>query len=275
MDLFGEQSDLELASNFTNLFLGTQGWSYPSWVGSFYPQGTKASDYLTEYAKHFPTVEIDSTFYAIPRNSLIDHLNRSTPEGFIFTAKFPKIITHEKRLKDCETNVKAFLDVMSRLGQKLGPLVLQFDYTFKFEQFDLLACLLEKLPRGHRYAVEIRHRSWLKEEFFALLSSKNIALVLADYAYMPKLDRVTADFLYIRWLGNRKDVPDDSYEKIIRDRTEDLVHWSSVVKGFIEKKIPVYGYFNNHYMGHSPGSIRIFLEMMRKAVRGERSIDAC
>ena len=272
MDLFGEQSDLELASNFPNLFLGTQGWSYPSWIGSFYPQGTKASDYLSEYAKHFPTVEIDSTFYAIPRTSLIDHLNRSTPEGFIFSGKFPKIITHEKRLKDCEAEVDAFVKIMNRLGQKLGPLVLQFDYTFRADQFEVLARFLEHLPRELRYAVEVRHRGWLKrEDFFELLSTHRVALVLADLYYMPKLDTVTTDFVYIRWLGNRKEVADDQYEKIILDKTKDLLHWSGVVKGFLDKNLRVFGYFNNHYMGHSPGSIRIFLEMIRKLIQDEKT----
>lgn len=91
--------------------------------------------------------------------------------------------------------------------------------------------------------------------------------MLADYAYMPRLEKVTADFVCIRWLGNRMDIPDDSYTKIILDRTKELQGWSKVVKGFIDKKIPVYGYFNNHYMGHSPGSIRIFLELIRKAIQ--------
>ncbi len=270
MDLFGEPSDLEVASGIPDLYLGTQGWSYASWVGPFYPEGTSAGGYLAEYARHFPTVELDTTFYAIPKPSLVDHWDRSTPEGFIFSAKFPKIITHEKKLEGCEAELTAFLQIMSRLGDKLGPLVLQFDYTFRFSQFDNLSQFLSKLPKDHRYAIEIRHRNWLKEEFYELLSNHKIALVLADYAYMPKLEKITADFAYIRWLGNRKDVPDDTYAKIILDRTKELQDWSKVVKGFIDKKIPVYGYFNNHYMGHSPGSIRIFLELIRKAIQEDK-----
>ena len=272
MDLFGELSDLEFSTSIPNLFLGTQGWSYPSWVGPFYPQGKKAKEYISEYARHFPTVEIDSSFYAIPNLSLVDHWNRSTPHGFIFSAKFPKVITHEKRLVDCDKELELFFGMMSHLDGKLGPLVLQFDYTFRADQFDVLGLFLEKLPKDNRYALEIRHRGWLKkEEFFELLSRHQVALVLADYAFMPKLDRVTTDFVYVRWLGNRKDVPDDQYEKIILDRTKELLHWSGVVKGFLDKNLRVYGYFNNHYMGHSPGSIRILLEMMRKIIRDEKA----
>lgn len=127
MNLFGEQSDLELAMNISILFVGTQGWSYSSWVGPFYPEGTSAGGYLAEYARHFPTVELDTTFYAIPKPSLVDHWDWSTPEGFIFSAKFSKIITHEKKLIDCDREASNFLMTLSRLDQKLGPLVLQFD----------------------------------------------------------------------------------------------------------------------------------------------------
>jgi uncharacterized protein YecE (DUF72 family) len=268
MDLFEESSDLNLATQVPNLLLGTQGFSYSSWVGPFYPKGTKAGEYLSEYAKRLNTVELDTTFYQTPKPTLVDRWKNITPDNFIFTAKFPKLITHEKNLKDCDQDVSYFLSVMSQLGNKLGPLVLQFEYTFKVDQLDNLAAFLEKLPKEYRYAVEIRHRSWLKgEEFYNLLTKHRVALVLADLYYMPKLNKVTTDFVYIRWLGNRKDVPDDQYEKIILDRTKDLLHWSEVVKGFLKKGLPVRGYFNNHFQGHSPGSIRIFLEMIRKAIQ--------
>jgi uncharacterized protein YecE (DUF72 family) len=268
MDLFGEPSDLERATAIPNLYLGSQGWSYSSWTGPFYPPGLKPGEYLSEYAKHFISVELDTTFYAIPAPSLVDHWNRSTPDGFVFAAKFPKLITHDKRLADCDGEVAAFMSVMTRLGRKLGPLVLQFDHQFRFDQFESLTRFVEKLPAGSRYAVEVRHRDWLHEEFFAYLSEKNVSLVLADYSYMPKLDRPTANFVYMRWLGHRKDVPDDHYAKVIRDRVKDLDHWSKVVKGLLEKKLPVFGYFNNHYMGHSPESIRQFLIRMKTAMGG-------
>jgi len=224
-DLFGEQSDLEVATSIPNLLLGTQGWSYPSWVGNFYPEGTKANEYIREYARHFTTVEIDSTFYATPKLSMVEHWNRSTPEGFFFSAKFPKQITHEKRLVDCDKEVEWFLAAMERLGEKAGPLVLQFDYTFRADQLEVLAMFLERLPKKFRYAIEVRHRGWFKlDEFFDLLSNHQVALVLADLYYMPKLDKVTTDFVYVRWLGNRKDVPDDSYEKVILNKTKELLH---------------------------------------------------
>lgn len=266
MDLFGEPSDIELATAIPDLYLGSQGWSYSSWTGPFYPPGLKPGEYLAEYAKHFISVELDTTFYAIPAPTLVDHWNRNTPDGFVFAAKFPKLITHDKRLEDCDREVAAFISVMSRLGGKLGPLVLQFDHQFKFERFESLTRFIEKLPAGRRYGVEVRHRGWLNEEFFGYLAGKNVSLVLADYSYMPRLDRATADFVYLRWLGKRKDVPDDHYEKVIRDRAEDILHWSKVVKELLSKKLPVFGYFNNHYMGHSPESIRQFLARMKKTL---------
>lgn len=271
MDLFGAASDLELSTGIPHLYLGTQGWSYSSWVGPFYPKGTRPAEYISEYAGHFPTVEVDSTFYAAPRASLVDHWNRGTPDGFVFSAKFPKAITHEKRLVDCEAEARAFLQSMDRLGAKRGPLVLQFDSAFRADQLAALDGFLGRLPRDFRYAVEVRHRSWFKEqEFFDLLARHRAALVLADYAHVPRLDRATTDFVYIRWLGHRKDVPDDRYERVILDRVNDLLHWAGVVKGLLDRGLRVYGYFNNHYMGHSPQSVRDFLEMLRGVDRKEK-----
>ncbi len=271
MDLFGAVSDLELARAVPGLYLGTQGWSYSSWVGPFYPQGTRPAEFISVYAGHFRSVEIDSTFYASPRDSLVDHWNRSTPEGFVFSAKFPKTITHEKRLKDCSAETDSFLDAMSRLGGKLGPLLLQFDYTFRADQLERLESFLKTLPTEFRYAVEIRHRGWLKEErFFDLLARYRVAFVLADYAYTPPLDRATSDFVYLRWLGNRKDVADDQYEKVILERSGDLAHWARVVKGLLDRGLRVFGYFNNHYMGHSPQSIRDFMQALNGLQKGDR-----
>ncbi len=135
------------------IHLGTQGWSYKSWNGVFYPQDTPANCYLEEYAKKLHTVEIDSTFYATPRASTVKQWDEVTPDDFRFTAKFPQKITHEKMLKEAEQDVKLFLDTMSLLGPKLGPLLLQFPYTFKPDQRVVLADFLAALPGDFRYAV--------------------------------------------------------------------------------------------------------------------------
>ena len=108
-----------------SLYLGTQGWTYPSWVGPFYAPGTKSTAYLTHYATHFNTVELDTTFYAIPRQSTIEGWREKTPDGFRFAATFPHVITHQKALVDCQEEMHAFIKTMTGLGEKLGPLLLQ------------------------------------------------------------------------------------------------------------------------------------------------------
>jgi len=245
-----------------SIYLGTQGWSYKSWEGVFYPQGTPSNRYLADYATKFKAVEIDSSFYGTPRLSNIEKWDRDTPPDFRFAAKFPKQITHEKMLQDAARETTFFLDTMSKFGAKLGPLCLQFAYDFSPGKRTLLEEFLAALPQqtragvNFRYAVEIRNRGWLKDWFFDLLKKHRAALVLVDRVTMPKLDLATTDFTYIRWLGNRKDVPDDDYTKVRIDRAKDLDEWADTIAELHERDIDVWGFSNNHYMGHSPATLR-------------------
>lgn len=238
------------------IYLGTQGWSYKSWDGVFYPKDTPSRDFLAEYARKLHTVEIDSTFYATPRQSTVEQWDEATPADFRFTAKFPQKITHEKMLQDVGQDVSYFLDTMSLLGPKLGPLLLQFPYTFKPDQRPALEDFLASLPLKFRYAIEVRQRGWLNDWFFEMLERAHVALVLADYAYMPKLTRPTADFTYIRWLGNRKDVPDDEYDHVRINRDKELEQWTGVIADLVDKGVTIWGFANNHYMGHSPATLQ-------------------
>jgi uncharacterized protein YecE (DUF72 family) len=242
------------------LLLGTQGFSFPDWEGPFYPPGIKRSSYLEEYARRLPIVEIDSTFYGVPRATTIQGWRERTPDGFQFAAKFPQLITHEKKLDRAQGDAEAFVGTMQALGDKLAVLILQFAYDFTPDHFDRLDDFLSALPGGTRYAVEVRNRAWLKPNFGELLSSHNTALVLQDLHYMPKLNWVTADFTVIRWLGRRKDI--DRFDRIQIDRTEELEKWAERVREFLEERIDVYGFFNNHYAGHSPASVHQFARLM-------------
>ncbi|MBL0175931.1 MAG: DUF72 domain-containing protein [Ignavibacteria bacterium] len=248
--------------------LGTSGWSYADWVGPFYPEATKQAQYLREYARRLITVEIDSTFYGIPRATTVERWARETPEHFEFSAKFPQSITHGDSLRDAAPEALAFIERMSALGEKLGPLLLQFPYGFKSDASDDLAAFLAKLPPDFKYALEVRHKSWLKEPFFDLLTAHGVALALIDHPWMPKLDRVTADFTYLRWLGDRKAIEKD-FSAIRVDRTADLLRWKTIVESIAGDGRTVYGYFNNHYAGHSPASLSMFSEMLgpRKTAR--------
>jgi uncharacterized protein YecE (DUF72 family) len=243
-----------------SLYLGTQGFTFDDWVGPFYPTGTSKKAYLEEYTKHFPTVEIDSTFYGVPRDTTILSWRDRTPKEFHFAAKFPRLITHDKKLDRAQGDAEHFVATMQGLGEKLSVLTLQFAYDFTPEFFDRLDNFLAVLPKGPRYAVEVRNRHWLNPNFGEMLSNHNVALVLQDLHYMPKLDWITADFTVIRWLGRRKDI--QVFDRIQIDRTKVLESWAEKVHLFLEQGFDVYGYFNNHFAGHSPASVRQFAEIM-------------
>jgi uncharacterized protein YecE (DUF72 family) len=241
------------------LYLGTQGWSYPSWVGSFYPPHTPAAGYLDFYATRFNTVELDTTFYAVPPASTVAGWRTRTPAGFRFAAKFPKIITHEKTLVDTAAETRAFLDRMTELDQKLGPLVMQMPPSFAADQFDNLAAYLAALPTGFRYVLEVRHRSWLadavKPKLLDLLRARGAALCLVQHAWMPRLDELTGDYVYVRWLGRREDIPDDDFSHVRINRDVQLDAWAEQLAKYLREGVIIYGYFNNHYQGHSPASV--------------------
>ena len=159
------------------LHIGTMGWSYGFWVSRFYPERLKPPAFLAEYAKHFDTVELDNTFYRIPSASTTKAWKEQTPQGFLFSAKFPRVITHVKMLRDCEREVDTFISRMTQLQNKLGPLLLQFPSSFGAKHFPDLREFLSTLPKGYRYAVEVRNKDWAGEKLTPLLRENGVAQV--------------------------------------------------------------------------------------------------
>lgn len=255
------------------IHVGTSSFTAAGWEGSFYPAGMKPADYLTFYATKFDTVEVDSTFYRTPSVATVSGWERKTPPGFKLAAKVPQTITHEKVLQNCEDDLKQFLDSMDIMGAKLGPLLFQFGY-FNNTHFktanDFLARLapfLKKLPRDHRYALEVRNKHWLTAEFFDLLRYHSVAYALTDQGWMPgpseifeKFDPITANFTYIRWLGDRKEIERVTkvWNRIVVDRTAEMTSWVDVCKKIQRRGVTIYGYFNNHYAGFGPASVQLF-----------------
>jgi uncharacterized protein YecE (DUF72 family) len=180
------------------LRIGTSAFTANGWAGSFYPEGLPEREYLTYYASKFDTAEVDATFYRTPALTTIQGWYSKTPPGFIFAAKVPQKITREKMLADCEADMTEFLKVMDALGEKLGPLLFQFGY-FNGKAFvgvnDFLKRLvpfLKKLPKNHKFAVEIRNKNWLVPQFVAALRERSVALALIDQSTprtpMPAID---------------------------------------------------------------------------------------
>src|ERR671932_2775156 len=242
------------------LYLGTSGWSYADWEGTLYPEGLPSASRLAEYAKHYPTVEIDSTFYGIPRRSTVQKWREISPDGFLFAAKFPQEITHDLNLVGADAETDAFLRTMAELGDRLGPLLLQLPPSFAVEGMGVLEDFLKGLPEGFRYAVEVRHRSWLGSDLPEMLREHGVALTLIDYPRMPRMEEATAGFVYIRWLGNRREFS-SGHTHAKRDRTEDLLWWSERVGRFLSEGREVFAYANNHYQNHSPSTLEHFVEL--------------
>jgi uncharacterized protein YecE (DUF72 family) len=240
--------------------VGTQGWNYDAWLGPFYPHGTRAADYLTVYSRAFDTVEVDSTFYAIPPAKTVRGWYERTPEGFCFALKLPQEITHERRLRNCADVAEEFFDRARELGTKLGPVLIQLGPDFGPVELPALANLLPTLPRDIKFAVEFRHRGWLNDGVLALLAEHAVALALTDARWVPRKQmlalggRPTADFVYIRWMGGNRDIVD--YSRIQIDRTRELDEWVGVLATLAKISVKVYGYVNNHFAGHSPQSVR-------------------
>ena len=197
----------------------------------------------------------------------------------LFALKVPQVITHEKCLDDCAAEMTGFLTAAEHLGDKLGPLLLQFPYfnRTKFKtgaEFQArLSPFLEKLPQDFQFAVEIRNKNWLDENFTALLRERQVALAVIDQAWMPtiqeltkKLDPVTSNFTYVRWLGDRKGIEQQtkSWDKTILDRRSALSHWVDYCYTTTHRGKKVFAYANNHYAGHAPATVALFLELWNR-----------
>ncbi|MDH3892243.1 MAG: DUF72 domain-containing protein [candidate division Zixibacteria bacterium] len=245
-----------------NAKVGTSGFSYKDWLGNFYPQFCPPADFLRFYSSVFTTVEIDATFYRIPKPETVERWAGQVRDGFIFAAKFPRTVTHEGKPAERLKTAIAFTEVMRGLGDRLGPLLLQYPYSFKPTEFENLRQLLAGLPADLRIALELRNKAWLKEaELFDLLQEYNIAFTLIDHPWMPRQEIATADFHYIRFLGDRKQITDD-FSHVRINREEDLAWWRQVIAKLATDGQTLYAFFNNHYSGHSPSTARRMLELL-------------
>ncbi len=207
--------------------LGTCGWSFPDWKGTFYPPGTK--DELAYYAGQFSVVEVDNTYYRIPSAKTVADWRQRTPPGFLFCPKLPGKITHEKMLEGTDELVAVFTEHISGLGDRLGPILIELAPSFKHDQFAKLGAFLSHLPAGLRYAVEFRHRSWAdKPDVARLLGSLNIGVAMAHHPWYVRLREVTTDFAYLRLLGRLDAFPDAG--RLHEPHDEVLSEWAEFLR---------------------------------------------
>ncbi len=244
-----------------SLLIGTSGWSYDEWIGPFYD---KKQGMFANYVKVFRTTEINSTFYSYPTERLVEGWTRTAPPGFIFAAKLPQLITHDKWLKlseGVEDDMWRFIHLMQPLAEKLGPILIQLRPMFTYkESFGDLERFLEILPKNHEWALEFRHDSWLRKETYKLLEKHNVAYTIVDEPLLPPEIHVTADFAYVRWHGQGKRIwYDYEYSK------PQLEEWKPKVEEVSKKAKRTYGYFNNHFNASAVKNAVELLESMGSA----------
>ena len=261
-----------------NVYVGTSGWAYPDWLGSFYPADSKPEDLLPHYARYFRAVEIDSTYSTIPARSVVAGWKENTPSGFIFAAQVPGIITHQKVMKDCQRELTTFLNSLDLLGDRLGPLLLQFPYFNRNSfasraQFDrLLRPFLKTLPKEFKFAVEIRNKNWITWDLLEMLRDHSVAFVVVAQAWMPSIDMLAraldllcADFFYARFIGDRREAQTQRSDHLTEDKTSELMVWIEDLKKIADRAPRTYAFFSNHYAGFAPGSVKLFHELWHKA----------
>jgi uncharacterized protein YecE (DUF72 family) len=242
-----------------NVFLGTSGWSYKEWEGPFYQKGEKTK--LRAYCRVFKTAEIDSTWYRYPSKGTVMGWLRYSPSEFVFTAKLPKLITHDKKLGlkgDVQADLEAFFELMRplQLGGKLGCFLIQLPPSYDYNPENLEE-FFKKLDPVFRFAVEFRHLSWMREETWQLLSKYKVAYANVDEPLLAPEVHLTADFAYFRWHG-RGDDPWFDYKYT----TEELDRWVPEVEEAAKKVKRVYGYFNNHFHGYAPENCLYLVEKL-------------
>jgi len=218
--------------------IGTSGYNYPEWRGSFYPEKFPTKQMLPYYAERFSTVEINYTFYRMPNAKTVAGWDAETPAGFSFTLKAPQRITHIARLLEIDDALRYFLDTAAGLGPKLGPVLFQLPPNFK-KDLGRLEGLLGKLPGGLRCAFEFRHESWFADDVYARLRAANAALCVADTEEATTPLEVTADWGYFR-------LRDQGYT------ADDLRQWSGTIRRLCEKWRDAFVYFKHEEAGTGP-----------------------
>ncbi len=229
----------------SKLFIGTSGWHYKHWRGSFYPENLPTSNWLSFYSKHFNSVEINNSFYRLPDPATFDDWRQTTPRTFRFAVKGSRFTTHMKKLKDPKTSSDKFFERVERLERKLGVILFQLPPHWKVD-YERLAEFFMAIPQEHQYVFEFRDESWLTKRVFDLLAEHNAALCIHDLGGQQSPIEITANFTYIRFHGPTTAKYSGSYS------SKALATWQKRIEMWRKKLKTVYVYFNNDIGGFAP-----------------------
>jgi uncharacterized protein YecE (DUF72 family) len=231
------------ASRRADVRIGTSGWHYKHWIGTFYPPKTPASKMLEFYYRHFDTVELNNTFYRLPPVSGLQTWRDSTPENFLLAAKGSRFLTHMKKLKDPEPGLERFFERIDVLGEKLGPILFQLPPHWQVD-IERFRNFIAALPRGYSYAFEFRNPTWDIEDIYKILQDRNIGYCIFDLAGTHSPILVTASFAYVRLHG-----PGGKYQGTYSDAT--LNDWAARIAEWRTALDAVYVYFDNDEAGYA------------------------
>ena len=263
------------------IILGTSSWTFEGWRDVFYRREVRRDEWLGEYARHFVSVEVNTSFYALPTPGTLIRWVESVPPGFSFALKFPRRITHEARLVDCRADTVAFLDVLDALGEAAGPALLQLPPSlsrrsdgrnlarYVDELAELLARRTAALKAGNqgRVAVEVRAPDLMTPAFARFLDERGFSLTVVDRTGTPDIYPVwreggaRARFVYVRWIGDDRNGPKGD-RAVVAPRDAELVRWRDRIVELVDDGVDVYGYMHNPYEGHAPASVRRLGELL-------------
>jgi uncharacterized protein YecE (DUF72 family) len=249
-----------------NLYVGCSGWSYKGWIGTFYPSNLENKNWLSYYSKFFKFVEVDSTFYNIPSRFVVKGWKDKTPDDFKFSFKFPKIITHEKKMEDVSKDLFVFFNNLEPLLDKTLFLLIQLPpHLTESKGFDALQNMVNKLDNRFRYAIEFRDSSWFNDNVYDFLKDNKMTLTWSVRDELKTPPIITSDHINIRFIGDRS-IDDKDFGKIVKDRKKEMVEYIDILNKTtdLEDYQNIAIAFNNHFAGFGPQSANTFLKLMGK-----------
>lgn len=224
------------------IYVGTSGWSYSHWKGKFYPSGIKSKDWLKFYSTQFNTVEINSTFYRLPKVDTVVSWRQSVDAKFLFAVKMSKVITHTKRLKEIEEPLRVFIELCNHFGNCLGPILVQLPPGLK-KDLDLLNSFLEAIPKKFMIAIEFRNKTWFDDDVYSLLHNKSTIFCWHDYSNIKVPKVITSDSIYVRMHGPSGRYYGSYPEDFLRELANEILKQDTIRETYV--------YFNNDADGHA------------------------
>jgi uncharacterized protein YecE (DUF72 family) len=228
-------------------YIGTSGWSYSHWQGLFYPQELSKGRWLEFYMQHFDTVELNASFYRLPKKKTFENWRARTPKDFVFSVKMSRYVSHIKRLLDPEESLPRFFESVSALKEKCGPILIQLPPSMKFNEERVINFLevLTQTHKGYRFTMECRNESWFLDQVYALLKQYGVALCLADTPKYPYVEEITSDFIYIRLHGHEQLYTSNYSDQQLED-------WGMKIREWNQEGMDVYVYFDNDANAYAP-----------------------